>query len=249
MFKRATAENGLSVRRRLTRAIATVTAVCATGLGAAVVTASAASAADSGTGSDAVPASASAPSSPDSQTAEAFFSLFPTCPDRQVSTPFAPWGDDNFYAAVAGGSFEDGGSDWTLSGATIVPDNETFHVDGADDTQSLSLTGDAQATSPDTCVDLGNHSIRMFVKSSGDPDSTLHIQASVEDPLTGLVLSTGFDVRGGAGTSEWSPTDQILIPNLLGGLLETDRLSLVFTTTGSATWNVDDVYLDPFKSH
>jgi hypothetical protein len=224
MFTRAMAENRLSVRRRLTRAVATVTAVCATGLGAAVVTSGPASAADSG-------------------------SLFATCPYREVSTPFAPWGDENFYAAIQGGSFEDGGTGWTLSGATIGPDNETFHVGGPADTQSLTLTGDAQATSPDTCVDLGNHSIRMFVKSSGDPDSALHIQVSVEDPLTGLALSTGYDIAGGVGTSDWAPTDQILIPNLLGGLLQTDRLSLVFTTAGPATWNIDDVYLDPFKSH
>lgn len=150
---------------------------------------------------------------------------------------------------IPGGTFEDGGTDWSLSGATIVPDNETFHVNGPDDAQSLSLTGDAQAASPDTCVDLGEHSIRMFVKSSGDSDSTLHIRASVEDPFTGLVLSTRYDISSGAGTSDWSPTDQIVIPNFLGGLLDTGRLSLAFTTSGTATWNIDDVYLDPFKSH
>ena len=41
----------------------------------------------------------------------------------------------------------------------------------------------------------------------------------------------------------------MLIPNLLGGVLGTQKLTLVFTTRGApATWNIDDVYVDPFKS-
>jgi hypothetical protein len=72
----------------------------------------------------------------------------------------------------------------------------------------------------------------------------------VTDPLTGLVLTTRSDVHGGTETGDWSPTDMIVIPNLLGGLLDTAQLSLVFTTSGTpATWNIDDVYVDPFKSH
>ncbi len=230
MFKRAKARDGLSARRRLTRVVAAATSICVVGLGAAGATAGAASASDSALD-------------------PALLSPFPTCPDRPASAPFAPWGDDNSYSPIEGGSFEDGGTGWTLAGATIAPENEVFHVNGPDDAQSLSLAGDARATAPDTCVDLGEHSIRMFVKSSGDPDSTLHIEATVEDPFTGLVVSFGYDVRGGPDTRGWSPTDQLLIPNLLGGLLDTGRLSLEFTTSGSATWNVDDVYLDPFKSH
>jgi hypothetical protein len=221
MYNRGIAGAGhSSSRHRLTRAIATLTSVCAFGLGAGAVTASPASAA-----------------------------LLDRCPDRQISTPFAPWGDDNSYYAVADGTFEAGGTDWTLSDATVVDDNESFYVNDASDTQSLSLSDGARAESPSTCVDLGEDTIRFFVKTSGDADSTLHVKASVEDPLTGIVVSTGYDIHGD-GTGQWSPTDPIVIPNVLGGLLYTGRLSLVFTTRGTpATWNVDDVYVDPFKSH
>jgi hypothetical protein len=175
--------------------------------------------------------------------------LFPSCPDRQTATPFAAWGDDNAYFAVPGGTFETGDTAWTTTDATVAADNESYYVNSPSDTQSLSLTGDAQATSPDVCVDMGEHTIRLFVKSSGDADSWLHIQASVTDPLTGLVFSSGYDLYAGAATTDWSPTDPIFIPNLLGGLLDTEQLSLTFTTSGSATWNIDDVYVDPFKSH
>jgi hypothetical protein len=221
MYKRGIASDGRLARRRITRAVATVTAVCALGVGAAGVTARPARAA-----------------------------LLDTCPGRQTSAPFAPWGDDTSYTTIAGGTFESGATDWTFSGAAIVTDNERSYVNSPDDTHSLALPAGAQAWSPSTCVDLGENTIRLFVKSTGDSDSTLHIQASVEDPLTGLVLSTGYDINGGSGTRRWSPTDQIVIPNLLGGVLHTGRLSLVFTTRGApATWKIDDVYVDPFKSH
>jgi hypothetical protein len=221
MYKRAITIDARRIRRRLIRAVATVTSVCAVGLGAAAVTAS--------------PASAW---------------LFDRCPERETSTPFAAWGDDNSYFVAPGGTFESEATDWTLSGASIVADNESHYVNSPSDTRSLSLTGDARATSPSTCVDLGQHTIRLFVKSSGDSDSVLHIEASVADPLTGLVLTTRSDIHGGTETSDWSPTDVIVIPNLLGGLLDTAQLSLVFSTSGPpATWNVDDVYVDPFKSH
>jgi hypothetical protein len=34
----------------------------------------------------------------------------------------------------------------------------------------------------------------------------------------------------------------------LGGLLGTQNVTLVFTTKGPATWGIDDVYIDPFRS-
>jgi hypothetical protein len=103
--------------------------------------------------------------------------------------------------------------------------------------------------SPTVCVAMGENTIRMFVKNSGVASSDLHIQAFVQNPLTGLVLSTGFDINGTAGKTGWSPTSRLPIPNLLGGVLGTQNLTLVFTTTGRpATWNIDDVFVDPFKS-
>jgi hypothetical protein len=39
-----------------------------------------------------------------------------------------------------------------------------------------------------------------------------------------------------------------ILPNLLSGILA-QNLTLVFTTQGTpATWNIDDVFIDPFKS-
>ena len=176
--------------------------------------------------------------------------ILPSCAARPTTTPFTPWGDNSNYFLMPGGGFEAGAPGWTLAGGPkVVTGNETSFLNAKTDTHSLAMPTAATVVSPTVCVAMGENTIRMFVKNSGVAGSSLHIQALVENPLTGLVLSTGFDINGVAGNTSWAPTGRLLIPNLLGGVLGTQNLTLVFTTSGKpATWNVDDVFVDPFKS-
>jgi hypothetical protein len=176
--------------------------------------------------------------------------ILPSCAARPTTTAFAPWGDTSSYFLMPAGGFEAGTPGWTLAGGpTVVAGNETSFVNAKTDKHSLAMPTGSTVVSPTVCVAMGENTIRMFVKNSGVASSNLHIQAFVQNPLTGLVLSTGFDIKGTAGNTSWSPTGRLLIPNLLGGVLGTQNLTLVFTTTGKpATWNVDDVFVDPFKS-
>jgi hypothetical protein len=213
--------------RRLTRTVAV--ALCAASLGAGSV------------GLAASPASAGLLST--------VAGLLPSCAARPTSTPFAPWGDTATYFAMPGGGFESGAPGWTLAGGSkVVAGNEPWFVNGTGDAHSLVIPQYARATAPTVCVSMGDNTVRFFVKNSGVVSSVLHVQAYVQNPLTGLVLSTGFDIKGGASTG-WSPSPALLIPNLLGGVLGTQNLTLVFTASGTpATWNIDDVFVDPFKS-
>jgi hypothetical protein len=177
-------------------------------------------------------------------------SLLPNCGARASSTAFALWGDPNHYFPVANGGFESGSSWWSLAdGAAVESGNESFNVADPTDAHSLAIPAGGQATSPTTCVAMGENTVRLFVKSSGTGPSSLHIQAFVQNALTGIVLSTGFDVNANDGTQEWSPTPAFSVPNLLGGVVGLQRLTLVFTTRGAITrsWSIDDVYVDPFK--
>jgi len=176
--------------------------------------------------------------------------VLPSCAARPTSTPFAPWGDKSSYFLMPGGGFEAGAPDWALlGGAHTVAGNETSYVNAKTDSHSLAIPTGGQAVSPTVCVAMGENTIRLFVKNSGVASSVLHVDAYVQNPLTGLVLSTGFDIKGSSGSTAWSPGSPMLIPNLLGGVLGTQKLTLVFTTRGApATWNIDDVYVDPFKS-
>jgi hypothetical protein len=151
---------------------------------------------------------------------------------------------------MPGGSFERGTRGWGLTnGSAIVEGNETYFARAATDHRSVRFARESSVASPTICVALGEAWVRFFVQNPGVQGSFLHIEAFVQDRLTGLVLSWGFDVSGGAGATGWSPAPAMLVPNLLGGVTGTENLTLVFTATGArAAWGVDDVFVDPFKS-
>ena len=71
------------------------------------------------------------------------------CANEQASQPFASWGDSSSYTLIPGGNFEAGAFPWALTGgAKVLAGNETYHVGGPADSQSLSLPAGSSATSP-----------------------------------------------------------------------------------------------------
>ncbi len=174
----------------------------------------------------------------------------PNCGARTATTPFAPWSDTHAYFLMPGGSFEAGTPGWTVpSSATVVAGNETFFANAKTDTHSLTIAPNTQVAAPTICVAMGENSFRFFVKNPGVSGAVLHIQAAVQNPLTGLVLSSGFDVNATTGAKVWAPSSRITIPNLLGGVVGTQNVTLTFSAKGTAaTWNIDDVFVDPFRS-
>jgi hypothetical protein len=176
--------------------------------------------------------------------------LLPNCGARVEATPFRAWSDTHSYFLMPGGDFESGAAGWTLTGGSaVVGGSESFLTNHATDSHSLKMVAGSVAASPTICVAMGENSARLFVKSSGGASSVLHVQVYVQNRLTGLVLSTGFDVAGNATRNVWTPSPRLFVPNLLGGVLGDQNLTVVFTTKGApATWNIDDVYVDPFKS-
>jgi hypothetical protein len=171
------------------------------------------------------------------------------CASHVESAVFAPWGDSATYFQVSNGGFENGSTDWALSGgAKVVGGNETYQVAGASDSHSLRLTPNASAESRAFCVSRGQDTIRLFVANSKAAGSILHVDTTVVNPDNGYIGTSAFDVNGDPNAPAWAPSIALKIPNLLGGN-GTEYLTLRFSLRGTqATWNVDDVFVDPFKS-
>jgi hypothetical protein len=169
-----------------------------------------------------------------------------TC-DTRSSQPFLPWGDDALYVLVAGGSFEPGTPSWTLAkGATVVSGNEPFYVHGASDSRSLLLPGGSSAISPTVCFAVGDWHLRFFVRKANSQPGSLEVDIVVRS-LLGGVLSI---LDGGTVTAsgEWSPSPRIqLLFSNVGCLAGTRAVSFRFRARGDAVFQVDDVYLDPWK--
>jgi hypothetical protein len=171
------------------------------------------------------------------------------CTPRTGSAMMAPWGDTATYFLVSNGGFENGSTDWALTGgAKVVDGNESYHAVGAADSHSLSIPPNGSAESRAFCVSKGEDVIRLFVNNSHTSGAILHVDAMVVNPDNGAVGQTSFDVNGDVSSTPWAPTIALKIPNLLGGS-GTEQLTLKFTLRGTQTaWAVDDVLVDPFKS-
>ncbi|MGE0309116.1 MAG: hypothetical protein AB7Q27_25550 [Acidimicrobiia bacterium] len=172
------------------------------------------------------------------------------CGARSESKVFSPWGDTNNYFAMPNGGFESGTTDWWLSGgASVVNDNEPWKVGGSTHGKSLRIPAGAKAESRTICVGIGEDKVRLFVKNPKVAGAILHMTVKARNPQTGAVGETSIDVNADAWAKGWNPTIQFNIPQLLNGNGQ-QEMTFFFETRGTAaTWNIDDVYVDPFRSY
>ena len=172
-----------------------------------------------------------------------------SCDTQQFSQPFSRWSDKASYTPVPGGAFEAGQAAWTLSGgAKVVSGNESFKVRSATDSSSLYIPAGGVATSPAMCVGLSEPSVRWFQKQSNSLlglTGAMSVSVLTETSL-GLVVET--PVGAGLLGTAWSPSLTGLIVTNLLPLLPNNKTAVAFrfrAVTGS--WNVDDVYVDPYQ--
>ena len=165
------------------------------------------------------------------------------CPGVTYTQPFSSWGDNGSYFLMPGGSFE-GTNSWSLSGgAQVVSGNEPFFLNSKSDSHALLLPPGSAATTPATCLAALSLNFRLVGKSSDESGVHVDIYAS---GLLGLVrLPVGMNIA--LGTS-WAPSGQItlLLQNVLA-LTNLGKTSIYFrfSPIGSATVQLDDVYVDP----
>jgi hypothetical protein len=166
-----------------------------------------------------------------------------------LSQPFLPWADHASFGLVPNGDFETGGAGWTLSGgAAIGTGNESFQVGGASDAQSLTLPPGGSAVSTQTCLGTLSSTMRLFAHNAGDPASSLRVDVLYTDALG---VRWSLPVASLTAGDEWGPTAPFpvlatvtALPLLTGG---SAWVAFRLTAVGGATWQIDDLYVDPSK--
>ncbi len=167
--------------------------------------------------------------------------------DPTSSQVFAPWGDSSSYATLLNGGFEGGSTGWALSGgARVVSGNEPFLVGEASDSHSLLLPAGSSAYSGTVCFAFGDWHMRLFAKNVGSSSGRLHVQVIVPS-LLGLLSIVDGGTIGANGT--WAPSRQVKLALCnVTSLLGTRAVAFRFTPVGwGAAFQIDDVYLDPWK--
>ena len=155
--------------------------------------------------------------------------------------PFMRFLDPLPYSLLPGGDFESGAQGWSLTGgARVVSGNESSFVTAAQDSHSLLLPAGSSATSPPMCMGLVLPIVRYF-STGGAALSYLRVEAVYTD------------ASGRQRSLDLLPPALQLMGTVnaltLNGL--TSEMALRFTPKGllfgSGTWQVDDIYVDPWK--
>jgi hypothetical protein len=166
-----------------------------------------------------------------------------SCPGVTYSQPFTGWGDYNNYFLATGGSFE-GSNSWSLAGgAKVVGGNEPFYLNSRTDSHSLLLPAGSSATSPGMCLAALSPHMRLVGKASDGSGVHVDVYASGVLGLVRLPVSADIDL-----SSSWDASGDVslLLQNVLA-VTNLGKTSIVFrfTPIGSATVQIDDVYVDP----
>lgn len=170
------------------------------------------------------------------------------CRDQALSQPFLPWADPASYTPQPGGDFDTLRSGWAFVGdAGIVAGNEPYEVSGGG-RRSLAMHAGSQVTTSSICVGVSHPSMRFFVRrTNGSAESTLGVEVLFEDAVGAVqALPIGFV----SATSDWMPSLPLpVVANLLP-LLPDARTAIAFrfAPVGDASWQIDDIYVDPWYS-
>lgn len=165
------------------------------------------------------------------------------CDAQVLEEPFLPWADPASYVLAPGGTFEGSDSGWAVSGgAAVVDGNEPYFVHGAGESASLSLPAGSSATSREICVGIEHPTLRLFTRHEGF--GTLKVEVLFSDADGNAHAATIGQVAGG-GSWQPSPVMPIVVNLLTAG----DRTAVAFRfTPQGGDWQIDDVYVDPYRS-
>jgi hypothetical protein len=171
-----------------------------------------------------------------------------TCGDQDTSAVFRPWGDPSQYVLAPNGDFTAMG-DWDLDADAQLVTAPSPRGTG----RVLSLADGGEAVSPVTCLSVGHPTIRLFARNTGAAGSKLQVTVLMQGAngnVTELPVAT---VTAGAS---WNPTPIIpVVVNLFaltsanGALPVSFRFKAVGGGSKAARWQLDDLYVDPFKGH
>jgi len=168
------------------------------------------------------------------------------CQSRTTTTPFKAWSDSNSYFVAPNGNFESGTTNWFLSGsASVITENEPWKINSSLHAKSMRLPSGASARVEKFCVNSAEDSIRFFFKRPTTTGAGLRAAIRV---TSGVNVATN-DYTVGTGTAGWGLSERIMLPDIRDASGQQWVEITFFPTNTAATWQVDDLMIDPWRTN
>jgi hypothetical protein len=165
-----------------------------------------------------------------------------SCTPGAGAQVYLPWKDSRSYVLAPGGDFESSAG-WTLGGGAMVGSgNESFYVHSRSDSKSLTIPVGGSAVTPPICIDPTQPTLRFSLNGpAAASGAKLNVDMTYTDQF-GNVKSTSMGTLNGSGS--WDLSHSLGIPQKLAS--PTVQFRFTVTGSGSASFKLDDVYIDPF---
>jgi hypothetical protein len=179
------------------------------------------------------------------------------CPTAPTTKAFKAFGDSSDYFLAPNGGLESGATGWTLSNASVGSGNESAHLHGSGDSHSLKIVPGGKAVTAAFCLDTTRTGYRFFARQPGNgagPDLKVSVRWVGTD---GVSRDQQIDTLAAANNRSWTPS-RLWDPSIATAIFQrigftandTASVRLVFEAENESgpAWQLDDLYVDPYRT-
>ena len=179
------------------------------------------------------------------------------CPTPPTVKAFQAFGDSSDYFLAPNGGFESGTAGWALSNASVGSGNESHYLHGKSDSHSLKVVSGGKAVTASICLDTTRTGYRFFARQPGNaagPNLHVSVRFVGNDGITReqrIDTLSGADYRSWAPSRFWAPSAAAQMFEAIGLTAnDTASVRLVFTidNVSGPAWQLDDLYIDPYRT-
>lgn len=174
------------------------------------------------------------------------------CAPQTTTKAFASYGDNADYVLAPGGNFEAGSAKWTLTSSSLSSSTAPLAANAKTDRSSLTVAGKGLAVSPAFCVGIEHPNFRLQARQVNGTWAQLTVKLLWRQSSTGKENTTVVGSFTGGSFAKWTPTPSMKLAETLPltGPGQTISAKIVLDPEDyGGSWQVDNVYVDPYRRH